>query len=311
MSKTDKHVRGNSRGARFAKMERQVMRAVKDDPGEAFFYKVGRRPIAPKRKAIQEGVTEHLVIQAEIQAEEAEWAAWEEQKAQDYEAEMDAAWWGVYDLAEDPDEPYSYIPNVSAYGEFVDDDPHGYDHDEPLPERILIEDAEASQAALDALRDKLMGVHPALIGTNPEPLYTSQHDVDFTDAHLLVCAACCQEYAESPGEDEDDEPEYDEDADLDYDPWIPYMTTEQFTAEVGFDGWHVTGPKPARTWWSAPDPLAKSQQYVRVWEIARQAGLESKDVITLLTNNGEYVRNHMSMVAKPVAAALIPYLTAA
>lgn len=70
-----------------------------------------------------------------------------------------------------------------------------------------------------------------------------------------------------------------------------------FFQSVG-DAWVIEGPSATR-----PEPV-RAGHYVRVYELAREVGIESKDMVRHLRNSGEYVRSHTSSVAVPVAERL-------
>lgn len=67
-----------------------------------------------------------------------------------------------------------------------------------------------------------------------------------------------------------------------------------FFQSVG-DAWVIEGPSVTK-----PEPL-RAGHYVRVYELAREVGIESKDLIRHLRLSGEYVKAHTSYVALPVA----------
>lgn len=115
--------------------------------------------------------------------------------------------------------------------------------------------------------------------------------------HTHWCAECCEEYAREAYPEFEHEPEYDEDADLDYEPWLPVMSISDAYQELG-DGFTIEGP-------SRPWKEVKSEHYVRVYELAREVGIEAKHLVADLRLNGEYVHSHMSLVAVPVADYLV------
>jgi hypothetical protein len=95
-------------------------------------------------------------------------------------------------------------------------------------------------------------------------------------------------YADVPDEPTDD----DLDA-ADQSAWLTGDPRDFFDA-VG-DAWVVEGPSVTK-----PEPL-RAGHYVRVYELAREVGIETKDLVRHLRLSGEYVRGAQSFVAVPVA----------
>lgn len=83
-----------------------------------------------------------------------------------------------------------------------------------------------------------------------------------------------------------------EDVDDFEDVWLTVSPREFFDA-VG-DAWVVEGPTVTR-----PESMRQGH-YLRVWELAREVGIHSKDLIDHLRKSGEWVKSHQSYVAMPV-----------
>ena len=113
--------------------------------------------------------------------------------------------------------------------------------------------------------------------------------------------ACWTTKSVQPSEREyiEADPDFDED-EWDDDTWegrttfLPLMSINEAYDAFGGD-FTIEGPNAERV-----EPL-KGEHYIRVHELAAEVGIESRDLIRYLRLEGEYVTNHMSMVANPVA----------
>lgn len=92
------------------------------------------------------------------------------------------------------------------------------------------------------------------------------------------------------------ESEAEPEPDLDPTDAAAWLTTppREFFAAMG-DAWVIEGPSTTR-----PEPTREGH-YVRVCDMAREVGIDSKHMVEHLRLSGEYVRNHLSWVALPVA----------
>lgn len=103
-----------------------------------------------------------------------------------------------------------------------------------------------------------------------------------------ICEAREAAYSRHVEDEDEDEDDYEPES-----AWLAATPTEFFEA-MG-DAWVIEGP-------TVHDEPRKGDHYVRLHELAREVGVESKHLIEYLRLEGEYVANHMSMVANPVAA---------
>lgn len=93
------------------------------------------------------------------------------------------------------------------------------------------------------------------------------------------------------GDPEPEEDEDEEDLDTDWTPWMPTLSVKQAYDQMG-DGWHVEGAMPVSR---------NMGGYIRVHELAFQIGVSSKSLLAFLRTTNEYVSNHLSYLALPVA----------
>lgn len=82
----------------------------------------------------------------------------------------------------------------------------------------------------------------------------------------------------------------------DWTSWLPLMSYDEACEELAY-GFTIEGPSPQ------PEPLREGH-YVRVYQLARDLGVDSKPLVAHLREIGEYVATHQSWVANPVADRL-------
>lgn len=93
----------------------------------------------------------------------------------------------------------------------------------------------------------------------------------------------------------------DDEGDVDY-AWLPLMTVRD-AYDVFGDAFLIEGPKAPATWtWGK---RYTREGYYRVWELAKEIGVTSKDLVRWLRLNGEYVKTHQSIVAEAVYIDLV------
>lgn len=154
---------------------------------------------------------------------------------------------------------------------------------ERIPPRLPVQDEEFED-------ERLAEWELELLGAPKGSVWTTEHDSVW---------AGDVDYEDEVGEPAPYERVDDED-DEDYEPESTFLTAtpEEFFDAVG-DAWVFEGPAAPADWMHHKP--ARGGHYVRVHQLAREVGIEARDLVTFLRSTGEYVRGHQSWIAEPVA----------
>lgn len=118
-----------------------------------------------------------------------------------------------------------------------------------------------------------------------------EHRFDNASAHLLECVECDNISREV---EQDDEREDEFDFLFGESGFLPTMSLAEVYHHLGDGGWHIESQGGVRT------PVGTGA-YLRVYDLARELGYTSKEMVERLRLMGEYVATASSIVAMPVA----------